>query len=204
MQSLNRTVKAVDQSFQKLRQSMAAEKKKEEEAKKKPEKTPLSKIKAKDPQTLKLDKARSVQEALLDFVAAQSSAIYFIAAVGEPERVGYVTPNIETILGHTPASVVSDPAFFRAKIHGDDLEDFSHQRGEAMARRRRPSLFSSSSRGGSEASTTSTRRSPPRKRATSSRGRTVAESPMRWGSPSASSSAVRRSSGSWGSRSART
>lgn len=69
LQSLNRTVKAVDQSFGKLRQSMAAEKKKEEEAKKKPEKTPLSKIKAKDPETLKLDKARSDQEALLDFGA---------------------------------------------------------------------------------------------------------------------------------------
>ena len=69
MQSLNRTVKAVDQSFRKLRQSMAAEQKKQEEAKKKPEKVPLSKIKAKDPQTLKLDKVRSDQEALLDFVA---------------------------------------------------------------------------------------------------------------------------------------
>ncbi len=67
MQSLSRTVKAVDQSFQKLRQSMAAEKK--AAAKKTPEKIPLSKISSKDPQTLKLDKVRSDQEALLNFVA---------------------------------------------------------------------------------------------------------------------------------------
>lgn len=62
LQSLNRTVKAVDQSFRKLRQSMAAEQKKQEEAKKKPEKTPLSKIKTKDPETLKLDKVRTPKE----------------------------------------------------------------------------------------------------------------------------------------------
>ena len=69
IQSLNRTVKAVDQSFQKLRQSMAAEKKKEEESKKKPEKTPLSKISSKNPETLKLNKVRLEQEAKLDFAA---------------------------------------------------------------------------------------------------------------------------------------
>lgn len=74
------------------------------------------------------------QQALLEFVVAQSSVVFYIADLDGDTPVRFISSNVETITGHKPSDFVSDPNFGLHCIHPDDRAGY--QKNIALLRER--------------------------------------------------------------------
>ncbi len=64
------------------------------------------------------------QQALLEFVVAQSSVVFYIADLEGDTPIRFIGSNVETITGHKPEDFLADPNYGYSHIHPDDLEDY--------------------------------------------------------------------------------
>ena len=67
------------------------------------------------------------QQALLEFVVAQSSVVFYIASIEGDTPVRFISPNVETITGHKPADFLADPNYGYRHIHPDDREAYNNE-----------------------------------------------------------------------------
>jgi PAS domain S-box-containing protein len=70
------------------------------------------------------DTSQARQNALLEFVVSQSSAIFYIADADGESPVRYISSNVETITGHAPQRFLEEANFGYRHIHPDDLTTY--------------------------------------------------------------------------------
>ena len=61
------------------------------------------------------------QWAVLDFAAARSSVVFYMAELTNDRPTHFISSNVQSITGHRPAAFLQDPDFGRRHIHPDDL-----------------------------------------------------------------------------------
>ena len=64
------------------------------------------------------------RQALLEFVVAQSSVVFYIAELEGDTPIRFISSNVETITGHKPADFLADPNYGYRHIHPDDLSGY--------------------------------------------------------------------------------
>ena len=63
------------------------------------------------------------EQALLGFALSQSRMVFYIAEL-EDQTISYISPNIETLSGHSPEAILADTHYWRRLLHPDDSADF--------------------------------------------------------------------------------
>jgi PAS domain S-box-containing protein len=73
-------------------------------------------------------------QALLEHIVAWSPMVMFRGLLGGSGE-GFVSGNVERLLGYTPEEVLSSPGFWMVKLHPDDRERFADTLDRAVAER---------------------------------------------------------------------
>ncbi len=67
-------------------------------------------------------KAREKAQAHYRFIVEKLPVINYVVDIGPPSRTSYISPQLEHILGFTPAQWTSDPGLWRRQIHPEDRD----------------------------------------------------------------------------------
>jgi PAS domain S-box-containing protein len=81
----------------------------------------------------KTSELQKSNERLQELVVLSSSVVYSLGTKGE-HKINFITENVEAVLGYTSGEILSDPGFWKQKVHPEDRERLSSKLRSAIKR----------------------------------------------------------------------